>query len=94
MLSLFEKTFQVNSSESIYQAQYLLHHSFVWVAVWIMVFLFVDIYHYAVEGRSLRNYIQKLPVLVRWSIYVGLVLCVVFYGLYGSGFDNFEYFKF
>ena len=80
--------------ESIYQAQYLLHHSFVWVALWIMVFLFVDIYHFTAKGRSLRGDIQKLPTLVRWPMYVAFVLCVVFYGLYGSGFDNFEYFKF
>ncbi len=80
--------------ESIYQAQYLLHHSFVWVILWMAVFLLVDIYHSTFKARSLRNDIHGLPLLVRWPIYVGGILCVVFYGLYGSGFDNFEYFKF
>lgn len=81
--------------ESIYQTQYLLHHSFVWILLWIFIFVLVDVYHYHNEGGvSLRQRIHGLPIVVRWSLYVGVVLCVIFYGLYGSGFDNFEYFKF
>ena len=81
-------------SEGLYQIQYTLHHSFATVCIWIAVLFAVDVWHYAHDTGSLRALVRRLPLPVRWTLYLGAIWLVVFYGLYGSGFDQFEYFKF
>lgn len=78
----------------IYQLQYTLHHSFIKVFGWMALMLVVDIIHYSREGGTIRSFILKLPLIIRWCIYIGGLWLMIFYGLYGSGFDQFEYFKF
>lgn len=81
-------------AEGVYQIQYTLHHSFFTVCVWIAVLFAVEVWHYGHERGTIRAAIRKLPCVVRWGLYLTFAWLVVFYGLYGSGFDQFEYFKF
>lgn len=78
----------------VYQLEYALHHSFIKVFGWMALMLVVDIVHYSHEKGSIRLWIRKWPNVVRWGVYVIGLWLMIFYGLYGSGFDQFEYFKF
>lgn len=78
----------------VYQIQYTLHHSFIKVFGWMALMFAVDVIHYKHEKGTIRLAVRKLPLVVRWGIYLTGLWLMIFYGLYGSGFDQFEYFKF
>ena len=71
-----------------------LHRSF-WPVVAISGLMFVvDIVHYSYNTVSIRYILRRLPLVCRWLIYVVALMMMIFFGLYGSGFNQFEYFKF
>ena len=48
------------------------------------------------DGSSLRAKIERQPLLLRWSLIIAAIAAVVFFGVYGPGFDasQFIYFQF
>ena len=91
---IFRQMFSAIDGGGIYQIQYTLHHSFIKVFGWMALMFAVDVVHYVKPKGTIRVWIRKLPLLVRWSLYIAGLWLMIFYGLYGSGFDQFEYFKF
>lgn len=71
-----------------------LHRTFWPVVAGGALMFMVDIIHYSHSKGTIRIHLRRLPGLVRWTIYVSVLLGMIFFGLYGSGFDQFEYFKF
>lgn len=46
-------------------------------------------------GETLSQWFYKNPLIVRWSVYLAIVLSIIYLGSYGSGTDNtFIYFQF
>lgn len=78
----------------VYQLQYTLHHSFIKVFGWIALMFVVDVVHCKYEKGWILARLRQIPRPVRWLIYLTGLWLMVFFGLYGSGFDQFEYFKF
>ncbi|MBR3873399.1 MAG: MBOAT family protein [Clostridia bacterium] len=58
------------------------------------VLLAVDIAHE--HGVSLRARLAEQNLLFRWAVYVGVIVFILIYGMYGPGFDaaQFIYFQF
>lgn len=48
------------------------------------------------DGLSLRSRIDKQPLVLRWGLVIAAIAAVVFFGVYGPGFDasQFIYFQF
>ena len=48
------------------------------------------------DGRSLRSRIDAQPLVIRWGLVIAAIAAVVFFGVYGPGFDagKFIYFQF
>ena len=78
----------------VYQLMYTLHHSFIKTFIWIGLMFVVDAIHYSHKKGTIRGWLRRLPILVRWIVYLAGLWLMIFFGLYGSGFDQFEYFKF
>ena len=93
-VQIFKQMFAAMDGGGIYQIQYTLHHSFIKVFAWIALIFVVDAIHYTRPNGTIRAWIRGLPSAVRWSIYLVGLWIMTFYGEYGSGFDQFEYFKF
>lgn len=78
----------------VHELIHTLQHSFLWAFLWMGFMMLVDVIHMKHGNGYIRGCIRKFPLFVRWVIYgLGLWL-LVYKGLYGSGFDQFEYFKF
>jgi len=93
-LAIVQQCLNGNEAQGVYTLQYTLHHSFIKVFFWMAMLMAVDIYHLYHPLGSLRETIAKLPLAVRWTGYMAVLWAIIFFGLYGSGFDQFEYFKF
>ena len=91
---ILRQMFSAIDGGGVYKIQYTLHHSFIKVFVWIAFMFMVDVVHYTRPNGTIRMYLHRLPLLVRWSIYVAGLWLMIFFGEYGSGFEQFEYFKF
>ena len=48
------------------------------------------------DGLSLRTKIEAQPLLLRWGLIIAAMASVIFFGVYGPGFDasQFIYFQF
>lgn len=92
--SICKQAFRALDGGGVYQLQYTLHHSFIKVFVWMALMFVVDVIHYTHEKGTIRKWLHQLPCVVRWIFYVVALWSMIFFGLYGSGFDQFEYFKF
>ena len=91
---ILRQMFSAVDGGGIYQIQYTLHHSFIKVFAWITLMFAVDAVHYTRPNGTIRAWLRRWPLSARWTIYVAGLWLMVFYGEYGSGFDQFEYFKF
>lgn len=91
---IMRQMFSAIDGGGIHQMQYTLHHSFIKVFGWIALMFVVDVVHCVKPKGTVRNWIHHLPFFARWTVYIAGIWLVVFHGLYGSGFDQFEYFKF
>ena len=91
---IMRQMFSAIDGGGIYQIQYTLHHSFIKVFCWIAFMLVVDVIHYTKPKGTIRAWVHNLHWYVRWPVYILGIWLVIFYGLYGSGFEQFEYFKF
>jgi alginate O-acetyltransferase complex protein AlgI len=49
--------------------------------------------HLLQRGQSLRNVLNQKPLLVRWILYYGIILAILFLGMYDSP-AQFIYFQF
>ena len=63
---------------------------FAMVAFSIMV---MEIVHLQQRGRSLRNTLNQRPLLIRWVLYYGIILAILFLGMYDEP-AQFIYFQF
>ncbi len=54
----------------------------------IILLFFVSLYQNKLhlEGKTLRKTISKQNIIVRWSIYYGLIIATILFGLYGPGY--------
>lgn len=93
-VELIQQCLTGNESAGIYKLQYTLHHSFIKVFVWMALLMLVDAVHCYKPVGYIREKVSNLPLLVRWGGYLAVLWAIIFFGLYGSGFDQFEYFKF
>ena len=91
---ILRQMFNAIDGGGVYQIQYTLHHSFIKVFAWIALMFAVDVVHYTKPNGTIRAWLRRVPLPVRWTIYVAGLWLMVFYGEYGSGFEQFEYFKF
>ena len=51
----------------------------------VAILIFVDIMHF--KKFSFRKYLMKYNILVRYSVYIILILVVLIFGIYGPGYD-------
>lgn len=59
----------------------------------LAVLLIVDVLHE--KGKSIFKLVKKQQIWFRWGLYLGLVWCVLLFGIYGPAFTNeFIYFQF
>ncbi|MBO7688267.1 MAG: MBOAT family protein [Kiritimatiellae bacterium] len=91
---ILRRMFSAVDGGGVYQIQYTLHHSFIKVFVWIALMFAVDAVHYTKPNGTIRAWLRRWPVAVRWAVYIAGLWLMIFYGEYGSGFEQFEYFKF
>ena len=91
---ILRQMFNAIDGGGVYQIQYTLHHSFIKVFAWIAFMFAVDVVHYTKPNGTIRAWLRRVPLPVRWTVYVAGLWLMVFYGEYGSGFEQFEYFKF
>ena len=54
----------------------------------------IDIVHLRFGTGVIRLAVRRLPAIARFLVYVTGVVLVVFFGMYGKGLNQFEYFKF
>ena len=59
----------------------------------IFALIVMEIVHLNQRGRSLREVINHKPILVRWVLYYGIVLAILFLGMYDKP-AQFIYFQF
>lgn len=60
----------------------------------IALLLIVDVLHE--KGISLFSVVHKQPIVIRWLLYLGLIWCIILFGIYGHKYDatQFIYFQF
>ena len=65
-------------------------------AMLVGVLLLLFLYDLADEKMDAIAMVSSWPLAVRWACYLGLVLIVLIFGVYGSGYDvrAFAYFQF
>ncbi len=69
--------------------------AFLEIFVGILALVFVDLWHYKNENSSMRKEICSLEKWKRWTIYILLLLLIIFLGAYGkSVLNQFAYFRF
>ena len=52
------------------------------------VLLLIVVGYYREKGYSIRNQVAKCPLPVAWSLYLGLFLIVLIFGIYGPGYSD------
>jgi alginate O-acetyltransferase complex protein AlgI len=55
--------------------------------------LVMEIVHLKQRGRSLRATLNEAPLIVRWVLYYGIILAILFLGMYDEP-AQFIYFQF
>ena len=60
----------------------------------IIVLVTVDIIHE--KGKSIFLLVNRQTLWFRWILYLGLIWCIILFGIYGVGYDSsqFIYFQF
>ena len=64
--------------------------NFAMVAFAILV---MEIVHLQQRGKSLRNTLNQSPLIIRWVLYYGIILAILFLGMYDEP-AQFIYFQF
>ena len=55
------------------------------------IVLFVDIVQEKYPETTFIEKTKKLPLMVQWLIFIFLIVCIVWFGYYGSGLPRFEF---
>ena len=58
----------------------------------VLLILFLEIVHYVQSKKSISEILTQQPTYIRWAVYYGLVLAIVFWGVYEN--RQFIYFQF
>jgi alginate O-acetyltransferase complex protein AlgI len=62
-------------------------------AMVVFALIVMEIVHLLQRGQSLRNVLNQKPLLVRWVLYYGIILAILFLGMYDAP-AQFIYFQF
>jgi alginate O-acetyltransferase complex protein AlgI len=62
-------------------------------AMVVFALIVMEIVHLLQRGQSLRNVLNQKPLLVRWVLYYGIILAILFLGMYDAP-SQFIYFQF
>jgi alginate O-acetyltransferase complex protein AlgI len=62
-------------------------------AMVVFALIVMEIVHILQRGQSLRNVLNQKPLLVRWVLYYGIILAILFLGMYDAP-AQFIYFQF
>lgn len=86
------------SGIGLYRAQNLIQTNdvaFFKIFIGLILLVLVDLWHYFNPDRQMRTEISRLRLVSRWTIYVMLLLLIVYFGAYGSPeLNQFAYFVF
>lgn len=74
--------------KNIFLGQGITNFAMVVFALFVM-----EIVHFYQRGQSLRSVINQKPLLVRWVLYYGIILAILFLGMYDAP-SQFIYFQF
>ena len=60
----------------------------------LIVIMALDVLQY--YGRDIKAAIFRQQIVFRWGIYMGIMLAILYWGLYGTGYEQtqFIYFQF
>lgn len=94
-LSILRQMISGVGFREVYYFAALNMKQFIEILIGLMVLFIVEIYHYLPMEKSLREKIHGFSAWKRWSIYIVLLLLIIFMGAYGtSGLNQFAYFRF
>ncbi|MFY7887526.1 MAG: MBOAT family protein, partial [Spirosomataceae bacterium] len=62
-------------------------------SILIMAILGMETIHYLQRGRSLREQLRQQPTWLRWSLYYGIILSILIFGVFDKP-AQFIYFQF
>jgi alginate O-acetyltransferase complex protein AlgI len=62
-------------------------------AMVVFALIVMEIVHLLQRGQSLRNVLNQKPLLIRWVLYYGIILAILFLGMYDAP-AQFIYFQF
>lgn len=69
--------------------------SFVKIAFGISALAIVDAWHFYNQDNLLRRKIANSSFFIRWGLYISLLLCIIYFGAYGTeSLNQFAYFVF
>lgn len=58
------------------------------LAVALVILFVVDVMQ---ERFSVREWVEKKPIVVRWTLYLGAILFVIVFGMYGPGYNQSQF---
>jgi hypothetical protein len=61
-------------------------------AVAVGAILFMKLVHLLERRVDMRHFLSKRPLVVRWTVYYGLALSIIFFGVFNQ--NAFIYFQF
>jgi alginate O-acetyltransferase complex protein AlgI len=79
----------------------ILNHQSVWenlglgkkdLILSVLLIIFLEIVHYVQSKKSITLMIKQKPTYVRWAVYYGIVLAIIFFGVFEN--RQFIYFQF
>jgi len=62
------------------------------LSIAIGVILFMELIHLILEHRSIRQFLDSKPLILRWSIYLAIILLILLFGVFNE--TQFIYFQF
>ena len=90
---IFQQMFSTFQTTSIYGIGLDRGNWFV-LCAGIIVLMIVDAIHE--KGREIFSLVNQQAIWFRWTLYLGLIWCIIMFGIYGVDYDagQFIYFQF
>ncbi|MBO7720825.1 MAG: MBOAT family protein [Kiritimatiellae bacterium] len=93
-VQIWKQAFSALDGGGVNELVHTLRRTALPVLGWISLMFAVDVVHYVRGEGVVRGIFRKMPWFARWPVYVAMLWVMIYFGVYGSGFDQFEYFKF
>ena len=58
-----------------------------WILLLIMILIVMFVDYLKEKGIDIRNSIDKKNIVIRWALYMTLILCILVFGYYGGEYD-------